>query len=154
VGGPELINGPSPAHNGISPIAMNGAAGRMRSCCRGGGTMAIIGSSSRISTSRPSTFGRACRKIARPILRRHKCSSIAILDFGLTAAPQCVLSGALDLVAEGTRYSLREIAGTMWAMRHPGWCPRENRLAQEQAFIVPHLSAMSSVLPNRAEALR
>ncbi len=64
-----------------------------------------------------------------------KNTSVAILDFGLTPEQkQRVLAGALELVAEGTRYSLREIAGTLWAMRHAGWCPKENRLAQEQAF--------------------
>lgn len=64
-----------------------------------------------------------------------KNTSVAILDFGLTPEQeQRVLAGALELVAEGIRYSLREIAGTLWAMHHPGWVPRENRLAQEQAF--------------------
>lgn len=63
------------------------------------------------------------------------CNAIAILDFGLTPAQeQRVLAGALQLVSEGIRYSLREIAGTLWAMRHPGWCPKENRLAQDRAF--------------------
>lgn len=62
-------------------------------------------------------------------------TSVAILDFGLTPEQeQRVLAGALELVSEGTRYSLREIAGTAWAMRHPGWCPRENLLAREKAF--------------------
>ena len=62
-------------------------------------------------------------------------SSVAILDFGLTAEQEKrVLANALELVSEGIRYSLREIAGTVWAMRHPGWCPKENKLAQEQAF--------------------
>ncbi len=62
-------------------------------------------------------------------------TSVAILDFGLTPEQQqSVLAGALGLVADGTRYSLREIAGTAWAMRHPDWRPRENVLAREQAF--------------------
>jgi len=62
-------------------------------------------------------------------------TSLAILDFGLTPEQeQRVLAGALELVSAGIRYSLREIAGTMWAMRHAGWCPKENRLAQERAF--------------------
>lgn len=64
-----------------------------------------------------------------------KNTSVAILDFGLTPAQeQLILAGALELVAGGTRYSLREIAGTVWAMRHADWCPRENLLAREQAF--------------------
>ena len=64
-----------------------------------------------------------------------KNTSVAILDFGLTPKQQqLVLAGALELVADGTRYSLREIAGTAWAMRHARWQPRENLLAREQAF--------------------
>ena len=62
-------------------------------------------------------------------------TSIAILDFGLTPGQEeNVLANALELVAGGVRYSLREIAGTVWAMRHPRWQPRENLLTQEQAF--------------------
>jgi len=64
-----------------------------------------------------------------------KVSSLAVLDFGLTPEQlRRVLAGALELVAEGTRYSLREIAGTAWALRHPEWRPRENLLAREKAF--------------------
>ncbi len=62
-------------------------------------------------------------------------ASVAVLDFGLTPEQQQhVLSAALELVSVGTRYSLREIAGTVWAMRHPRWQPRENLLAREKAF--------------------
>jgi hypothetical protein len=62
-------------------------------------------------------------------------TAVAILDFGLTPEQeQRILAGALQLVSEGTRYSLREIAGTMWAMRHPKWQPRENLLSRERAF--------------------
>ncbi|HWA28889.1 MAG TPA: hypothetical protein VG734_24775 [Lacunisphaera sp.] len=62
-------------------------------------------------------------------------TSLAILDFGLTPGQEeAVLAGALELVADGTRYSLREIAGTIWALRHPRWRPRENLLIQEKAF--------------------
>ena len=62
-------------------------------------------------------------------------TALAILDFGLTAAQlDRVLAHALDLVAQRTRYSLRELAGTAWAMRHPEWRPRENLLAREKAF--------------------
>lgn len=64
-----------------------------------------------------------------------RCTAIAILDFGLTPAQEeAVVAGALELVAGGIRYSLREIAGTIWAMRHPRWVPRENLLIQERAF--------------------
>jgi hypothetical protein len=62
-------------------------------------------------------------------------SSAVVIDFGLTPEQvQRVLAGALELVAKGTRYSLREIAGTAWAMRHSSWRPKENLLAREQAF--------------------
>jgi hypothetical protein len=64
-----------------------------------------------------------------------RCTSLAILDFGLTPEQEeTVLAGALELVAGGVRYSLREIAGTVWALRHPRWRPRENLLIQEKAF--------------------
>lgn len=62
-------------------------------------------------------------------------SCVAVLDFGLTSEQeQQVLAAALELVSDGVRYSLREIAGTVWAMRHPRWQPRENLLAREKAF--------------------
>lgn len=62
-------------------------------------------------------------------------SCVAVLDFGLTPEQeQKVLAAALELVSDGVRYSLREIAGTVWAMRHPRWQPRENLLAREKAF--------------------
>jgi hypothetical protein len=62
-------------------------------------------------------------------------SAIAVLDFGLTPAQtERVLALALEQVAQRTRYSLREIAGTAWAMRHPEWRPRENLLARDRSF--------------------
>ena len=64
-----------------------------------------------------------------------KYSALAVIDLGLTPTQeQLLISRALELVAAGTRYSLREIAGTLWALRRPTWRPQENRLAQEQAF--------------------
>lgn len=79
-----------------------------------------------------------------------KNTAVAIFDFGLTPAQEKrVLASALGLVSEGIRYSLREIAGTVWAMRHPGWCPKENLLAREQAFycssFVRHVFAQAGV---------
>lgn len=62
-------------------------------------------------------------------------TSLAIIDLGLTPKQvEQILAGALELVAARTRYSLREIAGTAWALRHAEWRPRENRLARDQAF--------------------
>ena len=62
-------------------------------------------------------------------------TALAVLDFGLTPAQvERLLAGALEQVARRTRYSLREIAGTAWAMRHPEWRPRENLLARDRAL--------------------
>jgi len=64
-----------------------------------------------------------------------KYGAVAVIDLGLDAAQeQKLLAQALDHVAAGARYSLREIVGTAWALRHPRWRPRENLLAREQAF--------------------
>jgi hypothetical protein len=64
-----------------------------------------------------------------------KTTALAILDFGLTPAQvERVLAASLEEVARRTYYSLRELAGTAWAMRHPEWRPRENLLARDQAF--------------------
>ena len=62
-------------------------------------------------------------------------NALAILDLGLTPQQvERVLAGALEQVAQRTRYSLRELAGTAWALRHPEWRPRENLLARDRAF--------------------
>jgi predicted transcriptional regulator YdeE len=62
-------------------------------------------------------------------------TALAVIDLGLTPAQvERVLANALEMVAQRTRYSLREIAGTAWAMRHPEWRPRGNLLARDRAF--------------------
>src|SRR5882724_6955845 len=49
-----------------------------------------------------------------------KYAAVAVIDLGLTAAQeQQLLAQALEHVAAGARYSLREILGTAWALRHP-----------------------------------
>lgn len=59
----------------------------------------------------------------------------AVLDLGLnTTQEQQLLAHALEQVAAGIRYSMREILGTAWALRHPRGRLLENRLAQEKAF--------------------
>jgi hypothetical protein len=64
-----------------------------------------------------------------------KYGVVAVLDLGLTEKQaQQLLAHALELVSAGTRYSLREIVGTVWAMRHPEWRPKENQLAREKSF--------------------
>jgi hypothetical protein len=60
---------------------------------------------------------------------------VGVIDLGLTPVQeQQALAHALELVSAGTRYSLREIVGTVWALRHPKWQPKENLLGQEKAF--------------------
>ena len=64
-----------------------------------------------------------------------KTSALAVLDFGLTPAQvERVIAAALEQVATRTRYSLRELAGTLWAMRHEEWRPRENLLARDRSL--------------------
>ncbi len=62
-------------------------------------------------------------------------ASAAVIDLGLKPEQeQQLIAHALELVSSGVRYSMREIVGTVWALRHPKWRPRENLLAREQAF--------------------
>lgn len=79
-----------------------------------------------------------------------KTTALAVLDFGLTPAQvERLLAAALEQVAQKTCYSLRELAGTVWALRHPEWRPRENLLARDQAFFcsafVRHVFAEAGV---------
>ena len=61
--------------------------------------------------------------------------TVGVIDLGLTTEQaQQTLAHALELVSSGTRYSLREIVGTVWALRHPEWQPKENLLKQEKSF--------------------
>jgi hypothetical protein len=58
--------------------------------------------------------------------------NLAVLDFGLDdAQTRRVLAVALDLLSNSTRYSLREIVGTMLALARPTLRERENLLARE-----------------------
>ncbi|WP_395683666.1 hypothetical protein [Dokdonella sp.] len=58
--------------------------------------------------------------------------NLAVLDFGLDASQSArVLATALDLLADATRYSLREIVGTLLALARPDLRTRENLLARE-----------------------
>ncbi len=64
-----------------------------------------------------------------------RTTALAVLDFGLSPVQlERVLAAALEQVAQRTRYSLREIAGIAWALHHPEWRPRDNRLARDRAF--------------------
>jgi hypothetical protein len=61
--------------------------------------------------------------------------NLAVLDFGLNeAATQSVLMEALNLLAGATRYSLREIVGTMLSLARPSLRERENLLARESSL--------------------
>jgi hypothetical protein len=60
---------------------------------------------------------------------------LAVLDFGLPEEQVAVLlREGLELVASRTRYSLRELIGTVLALRHPGLREHENLLAREQSL--------------------
>ncbi len=62
-------------------------------------------------------------------------SSLALIDFGLTPDEQArLLTAALELVANRARYSLRELLGTMLAMKFAGPRHEENRLAREHSY--------------------
>jgi hypothetical protein len=62
-------------------------------------------------------------------------SSLAILDFGLSDAQTCVLlREGLDLVASRNRYSLRELVGTLIALRRPALRAEENLMARERSM--------------------
>lgn len=62
-------------------------------------------------------------------------STLAIVDFGLTPEQtNTLVSAGLDLVAKRARYSLRELLGTLVALRRGEARDRENRLAQEHSY--------------------
>jgi hypothetical protein len=79
-----------------------------------------------------------------------KYVSLAVIDLGLNPSQeQQLVASALEHVAAGARYSLSEIVGTVWALRHPRWRPKENLLAREQAFycsaFVRHLFGLAGI---------
>lgn len=62
-------------------------------------------------------------------------TSLAVLDFGLTREQtNALLREGLELVANHTRYSLRELVGTLIALRHPGLRGQDNLLARNSSF--------------------
>jgi hypothetical protein len=62
-------------------------------------------------------------------------SNLAILDFGLSEGQTAeVLLRALDLVAEHTKYSVRELFGTFIALHQPLLRTRGNMLARESSL--------------------
>src|SRR5690349_4475207 len=71
-------------------------------------------------------------------------TSLAVLDFGLaeTQTTSLVREG-LELVANRARYSLRELVGTLVALRHPSLRGKSNLMARERSMycsaLVQHL---------------
>jgi hypothetical protein len=75
---------------------------------------------------------------------------LAVLDFALsTDQVHELLKEALELVANRTRYSVRELLGTLHALRHQQLRSQENRLAREQSIfcsaLVAHLFLKAGV---------
>jgi hypothetical protein len=71
-------------------------------------------------------------------------TNLAVLDLGLTEAQVgCLLREGLDLVANRARYSLRELFGTLIALRRPQLRGQHNLLARERSMycsaLVQHL---------------
>lgn len=61
-------------------------------------------------------------------------TTLAVLDFGLTEAQAgVILREGLELVANRTRYSLRELVGTLLALRRPALRAEENLLARKSS---------------------
>jgi hypothetical protein len=62
-------------------------------------------------------------------------TTLAVLDFGLDEAQAARLVGeALELVANRAKYSMRELIGTLIALREPELRARENLLSREQSL--------------------
>ena len=60
---------------------------------------------------------------------------VAIVDLGLASGhEQAVVAHALELVAAGAHYSVRELLGTVWALRRTGGQSRDNVFTQEKSF--------------------
>lgn len=62
-------------------------------------------------------------------------TTLAVLDFGLTESlTNSLIREGLELVATRERYSLRELVGTLIALRHPALRGRENLLSRERSL--------------------
>ncbi len=71
-------------------------------------------------------------------------TNLAVLDLGLPPEQVATLLGeALELVANHAKYSLRELFGTLLALRHPELRARDNLLARQSSLycsaLVQHL---------------
>jgi hypothetical protein len=66
---------------------------------------------------------------------QHLYGSLAVLDFGLNNEQVGALVGeAIDLAANRAKYSLRELMGTLLALRHNGLRSRPNLLARDKSL--------------------
>jgi hypothetical protein len=77
-------------------------------------------------------------------------TTLAVLDFGITdEQAMLLLQEGLEAVANRTRYSLRELAGTLIAMRRQELRGRENVLARERSMFcsafVQHLFRQAGI---------
>ena len=62
-------------------------------------------------------------------------TTLAVLDFGLKEEQiGCLLREALELVASRARYSLRELVGTLVALKHPELRGQDNVLARQSSM--------------------
>ncbi len=72
-------------------------------------------------------------RISKYYDRKLYCT-LAVLDFGLTEDQTgVILREALELVANRARYSLRELVGTLLALRRPALRAEENLLARKDS---------------------
>ena len=61
-------------------------------------------------------------------------TSLTLLDFGLSAAQtRTLICAGLEMVASREKYSLRELIGTLLALRHSDLRGRENLLARDRS---------------------
>lgn len=75
---------------------------------------------------------------------------LAVLDFGLrTPQTQTLIREGLEMIAGRVRYSLRELLGTLFALRFPGRRNKENLLSRDNSFycsaFVQHLFAKCGI---------
>jgi len=75
---------------------------------------------------------------------------LAVLDFGLQAPQtQTIIREGLEMIAGRVRYSLRELLGTLIALRFPGRRKKENLLSRDNSFycsaFVQHLFAKCGI---------
>ena len=62
-------------------------------------------------------------------------TTLAVLDFNIEPEKEKILlREGLELVANRVRYSLRELVGTLIALRHPELREQENKLARDSSF--------------------